>query len=421
VPLTDSRKSSPPSRTARSRGALLIAAVSGRALAGAAVEAGYVPLVADFFADADTQDLAHACRKMPGAIARGFQWRSLGPALEALARQAPAPLAGVVYGSGFEDRPLLLDRMAERWPLLGNDAAVVETTKSPERFFATLDRLAIPHPVTVMERPGQGAGWVAKRRGGAGGGHVVPARLQLNETDVYYQALIEGRAVSALFLATKRKACVLGFSEQWTTPAPRRLWRYGGAVRPAALPHAAMAGMMDAVTRAASAFGLQGLASADFVLEGNHPFLLEINPRPGATLDIFAGAAKSLLRLHVDAVTLGRLPRESLVFEGAAASGLLYAPEPVVVPRNMIWPAWAADRPRPGERIDKYRPICTVLARAGTRGRAKRLVENRTASLLAKIKELTKGDYRDQKERRERHRTAEHQRAGRTAGPHPHR
>ena len=63
---------------------MLIAAVSGRALAAAARRAGYVPLVADFFADDDTRHIAHACRKLD-TLKRGFKWKALGSALEALA------------------------------------------------------------------------------------------------------------------------------------------------------------------------------------------------------------------------------------------------------------------------------------------------------------------------------------------------
>jgi predicted ATP-grasp superfamily ATP-dependent carboligase len=412
-----------PRRLPRSRGTLLIAAISGRALARAAVEAGFEPLVADFFADADTQELAAACRKLPGDIAKGMQWPSLSRALAGLAEAAPSPVLGVVYGSGFEDRPHLLTRIAERWPLIGNDAATVERIKVPETFFGTLARLGIAHPETRPERPPKGAGWVAKRRGGAGGSHVVPSRLQKDATNVYYQALLEGRAISALFLANEHTCRVIGFSEQWTAPAPRRRWRYGGAVRPAALSEAVKSEMVRAVALTASAFGLKGLASADFVLKENQPFLLEINPRPGATLDVFAGAAKPLLGLHLEAVTLGKLPRETLAIAGAAASAVVHAPNGLIVPRSMIWPAWAADLPKPGERIDKQCPICTVLARAGTRGRAKRLVETRNASLLAKIQKLCKGETCEQKEGRARDASdgkTEHQRKRRPTRAPPH-
>jgi predicted ATP-grasp superfamily ATP-dependent carboligase len=382
---TDLRKTSCP------RGSVLIAAMSGRALARAAVDAGLKPLVADFFADADTRELAVACRKLPGDIARGFQRGSLSRALEGLARKAPSPLLGLVYGSGFEDRPDLLMGISARWPVLGTEAETVARIKSPEMFFAALDRLGVAHPKTVMERPPLGAGWIAKRWGGAGGSHVVPSRLQKDAANVYYQELIEGRAISALFVANGRAGRVIGFSEQWTAPAPRRLWRYGGAVQPATLTPEVKSQMEEAVASVAGAFRIRGLASADFIVRGTDAFLIEINPRPGATLDIFASAARPLLGLHLDAVRNGKLPRKPFVFEGGAASAIVHAPRRVIVPRNMVWPDWAADLPKPGERIDKQRPICTVLARAQTRGHAKRLAEIRKASLLAKIQKLNRG------------------------------
>jgi predicted ATP-grasp superfamily ATP-dependent carboligase len=377
VPPIDSPKISSPRDAS-----VLIAAISGRALAHAALEAGYTPLVADFFADVDTQTLAGACRKIPGAIARGFQWNSLKPALEALAQSAPSPVRGLIYGSGFEDRPELLDRMAERWPLLGNDAATVAKVKAPETFFATLAALDIPHPATLTTRPPNGAGWIAKRCGGAGGSHIS---VETGAADVYYQKLIEGRAVSALLVANGKDATVLGFSEQWTAPAPGRPWRYGGAAYPATLPDGAASGMAHAAIAASKAFNLKGLASADFVLTGEQFHLLEINPRPGATLDIYACANPPPLTLHLDAILESRLPRDQLEIEGAAASSIVFAPATIAVPGDMQWLAWAADLPKPGERIDKQRPICTVLARAETTERARRLVESRKASVLAKI------------------------------------
>jgi predicted ATP-grasp superfamily ATP-dependent carboligase len=375
-------------RNSRPRGpAVLIAALSGRALARAAAEAGLRPLVADFFADVDTQALAAGCRKLEGDIARGMQWADLSRALEALAETAPSPLLGLVYGSGFEDRPELLTCIAAQWKLLGNDAATVERVKAPESFFGTLHRLGIPYPCTQTKRPARGAGWLAKLRGGAGGGHVVPSRLQKDGANVYYQELVEGGSLSALFVGNGHDARILGFSEQWTAPAPRRPWRYGGAVRPGGLAASAAAKMAAAVERAARAFKVRGLASADFILRGNEAFLLEINPRPGATLDIFEGSTTPLLDLHLDAVMDRKLPRTGLKLEGAAASAIVFAPRTVIVPRNMVWLDWTADRPRPGERIDKYRPICTVLARAGTAGHARRLVEARICEVLATIQE----------------------------------
>jgi uncharacterized protein len=375
---------------------LLIAAISGRAIAQSARRAGFMPLVADFFADVDTQQAAHACHKLDGDIARGMQWASLSRALAALAAASPSPL-GLVYGSGFEDRPELLTRIAKSWRVLCNDAATVERLKDPESFFAALDRLGVAHPLTVSRSVAkEGCAWLVKRTGGAGGSHIGVAAAARARGNVYYQERVDGHAVSALFVANGEKARVLGFSEQWTAPCKRSPWRYGGAVRPARLAAAAKEAMVAAVEHVTSAFSIKGLASADFMVHGQGAMLLEINPRPGATLDIFDSAAKPLLGLHLDAVMQGKLPQGELNLNGAMASAIVFARKPVSVPFTMSWANWAADKPNPGEIIDKNRPICTVWARAATQARAKSLVEARTREVLACIESKRRGDNREQ-------------------------
>jgi predicted ATP-grasp superfamily ATP-dependent carboligase len=370
---------------------LLIASVSGRALAQAARRAGLVPLVADFFADVDTHAAARACHKLDD-LKRGMRWASLEPALAALAGQAPSPVIGVICGAGFEDRPELLAALAARWTLLGNDAETVAGIKAPDRFFAALSRLGIAHPTTTTQRPADGVGWLAKRRGGAGGSHVMRAGLAHGDARIYFQQRVEGRAVSALFVGNGQEARVLGFSEQWTAPTRRSPWRYGGAVRPADLSEAAQASMTHAVELVVPAFALNGLGSADFIVGAQGPMLLEINPRPGATLDIFDTNAVPLLRLHLDAVLDGKLPGGPLRFADAAASAIVYAPERLRVQSSMVWPAWAADRPNSSELIDKNRPICTVLARAGTKQGARRLAQDRVNEILAVLRPLMRGE-----------------------------
>ena len=405
-------------------GSLLIASVSGRQLAQAARRAGLTPLVADFFADTDTQAAAHACRKLGGDIASGMRRQTLLPALSALAALAPSPILGLVYGAGFEDRPELLTLIAKDWPLLGNDAATVARLKAPESFFAELDRLGIPHPATSSERPAKGAGWLAKRKGGAGGSHIAPSRLKRDARSIYYQERVAGRAVSALFVANGLRARVLGFSEQWTAPTPRSPFRYGGAVRPASLTQSVARQMASAVTAIARSFAIVGLASADFLLDGKDALLLEINPRPGATLDIFDRGAKPLMRLHLEAIREERLPGSGLKFDDAMASAIVYAPSRVSVPAGTVWPDWSADRPKSAERIDKNRPICTVWARGSTRAQAKRLVEERICKILSGFQDVSRGENVEQKGRNRRSAAkgvAERQRQGRAARQSPDR
>jgi predicted ATP-grasp superfamily ATP-dependent carboligase len=397
---------------------LLVAAISARSLAQAARRAGFVPLAADFFADVDTQSAAHACRKLAGDMKRGFVTTGLLGALEALAERAPSPVRGFVYGAGFEDRPELLRAIAKRWPVLGNDAATVKRIKAPDRFFPALARLGIPHPVTVMARPANSAGWLAKKIGGAGGSHIVPSRLSRHRPDIYYQRRLKGDAVSALFVANGVEARVLGFSEQWTAPTSRSLWRYRGALRPADLAGAMAEKMQQAAQSIVRHFKLKGLGSADFLVEDGEAFLLEINPRPGATLDIFDCGATPLLRLHVEAATAGTLPAAALKFDDAMASAIVYAKRGGATRPDMAWPEWTADRPKSSEWIDKNRPICTVLARAETKTRAKRLIKERICKITNTFQTVSRGKDGEQKRRNRRRapdRVGERQHQGGTA------
>lgn len=367
---------------------LLIAAISGRALAASARRAGYAPLVADFFADADTAEIAPACRRLDGDIGHGITGEALAKALASLADQAPSPILGFVYGSGFEDRPQFLEQIGGRWPVIGNDAATVQRLKSPEVFFPELARLGICHPRTVMEPPAATSGWLVKRRGGAGGGHVARHARHSEAPGTYYQEAVSGRPVSALFVANGDRACVLGFSEQWTAPIGSRRYRYGGAVRPAEIANDLEKRMTSITETVAAHFKLRGLGSADFIvsdraMSDRDLFLLEVNPRPGATLDIFDSDAEPLLHFHVEAVTKGTLPSAPLSLPGAAASAIVFAPCALAIPATMRWPDWVADRPHCGECIDKSRPICTVLAHAETPKAARRLAEERIATTLA--------------------------------------
>jgi predicted ATP-grasp superfamily ATP-dependent carboligase len=380
-----------PRNSPREGSSLLIASVSGRALAEAARRAGFTPLVADFFADADTQDAAHACRKLTG-LARGFRWQKLYPTLGALAELAPSPVLGLVYGSGFEDRPELLRLISRRWPLLGTGASAVARLKSPEDFFATLDRLGIAHPPTQSAPPARGRKWLAKKRGGAGGSHIVPSRHAKAKPHIYFQEHVAGRAVSALFVACGGEARVLGFSEQWTSPLSSRRWRYGGAVCPANLSVSLARNMTATVKKLARAYPIKGLASADFLVRDDVPLLLEINPRPGATLDIFDHGRRPLLSLHIEAVREGKLPSRALALQDAMASAIVYAARRAQAPADGVWPAWVADRPKPSEWIDKSRPICTVSARAGTVAAARRLTEARSRKILQLFQAASTGD-----------------------------
>lgn len=341
---------------------VLIAALSGRALAAAARRAGLVPLIVDAFGDEDTRAHAGALQCLESAAQTGFRHRPLLAALDALHRQAAQPVIGLVLGSGFEAAPKLAAALAKRYPLLGNGAAAIERSKNPATFFPLLEKLKIPHPKTCLEMPQDTTGWLCKRAGGSGGAHIIPCTNQTTaRRGRYFQRLTEGTALSVLAIAEHGRLHIVGISRQWCTDTEPKPFRYGGAAGPFSPGRDIEAGMISAVETVSHALGLVGLVSFDFMLADGVSYLLDVNPRPSATLDIFDDANGNLFLAHMAACTGESITLPTPPTPGSRAAAILYADQGPLTVNRLAWPNWVADRPRPGTRIPRARPIATVF------------------------------------------------------------
>jgi predicted ATP-grasp superfamily ATP-dependent carboligase len=364
--------------------AVLIAAFSARALAASARRAGFLPLAVDCFGDLDTSEFAVASRCLPARVQTGFVAKSLLAALESLAAEAPRPPIGLVLGSGFECNPRLVARLGERYRLIGNTPETIKDTKSPGTFFSTLDRLGISHPETRLAAPDLAGGWLMKRIGGSGGLHIVNCPQKPRpDPRRYFQRRMDGPAISVMGMVSKR-GNAFAMSRQWTSPLPKRPYRYGGAAGSLELEPDLEARLIDTSLALSRELGLVGLVSFDFLVEGGDAALLEVNPRPGATLDVFDDASGSLFRAHVEACLGGdgaSLLKSSWRPPAARAAAFLYADRgPLAVP-DIDWPAWAADRPRPGSLISQHQPAATVVAEDTDLHAAERTCRNRLGLL----------------------------------------
>ncbi len=353
-------------------------------MAAAAHRAGRRALVLDLFNDVDTRQLAWRSDRIAGSLNEGLDDQALiNQATAILGTQAQGE-TGIVYGAGFEDRPGLLCSLARRFTLLGNRPEVVEEVKDPRRFFGRLRDLDISHPEVRFTRPTDLEGWLAKRTGASGGWHVrhLPSAVPATAED-YYQRHVDGRSVSALFLGNGSGAKVLGVSEQWRAAGlPGMSFAFGGAVQPALLPPDMADEICRVTTTLAATFGLVGLNSADFLVRDDGFDVLEVNPRPGATLDIFdLDPMAPLFSLH-EAACSGDLPKRWRPRSVAKACALVYAPFEIGSVAACTWPDWAVDRPRPGTAIAAGAPVCTLLAEAATATRARTLVRSRVDYML---------------------------------------
>jgi predicted ATP-grasp superfamily ATP-dependent carboligase len=137
--------------------------------------------------------------------------------------------------------------------------------------------------------------------------------------------------------------------------------------------------MAAAARRLTAAVGLVGLNSADFLVNGEDCVLLEVNPRPGATLDLYG----DVFHRHVEAVR-GSLGYGSAT-PPAGAVAVVYCRRPVVLREDFAWPDWAADRQPGAAPAAKGAPLCTVLAEAPDAPAAQALARRRAAAILEMV------------------------------------
>lgn len=368
---------------------ILIAAFSGRALAASARRAGFVPFVADAFGDADTRMLAGDVRILPSVLSQGFRGPELMAALDELRSSAGVEDAKLILGAGFEDTPKLVEELAKRYKLIGCSAETIARANDPKAFFKLLCDLGIEHPETVFEPPRETAGWLSKRAGSCGGRHI--RRLSdggkaWENSNRYFQRQVPGESMSALAI-TGPRGTAFAFTRSWSSPHGREPYRFGGIVSAEEFDADLEARLIDTCLSLISPLGLIGLVSFDFVVSGTEMWLLEVNPRPGASLDVLDDAQGTLFKAFVaacqgeDAIAL--LKQEWRPQPHAAA--YLYADDGPVEIGTFDWPGFVSDVPPAGQQIAAGAPIATVHAEANTPGLAREICAKRLEKLAAVV------------------------------------
>jgi predicted ATP-grasp superfamily ATP-dependent carboligase len=339
-----------------SRRPLLCVARSARVLAAAAA-ADYEPWVVDLFADLDTRALAARCWRARPAPGWNFDATDLHALLDEVAALA-APLP-VVIGSGFENAPALIGRLARCGPLLASPPSAYQRLARPRALFAALGERGVAVPRTGVSPPRSAHGWLLKRAAASGGAHVRDAAVEVRARDDYFQERVAGPVFSTLCVAARGRVAICGVARH-VAPRERAGHRYHGAVSVAASPP-----WLEAVATSAAAIAaeleLVGAFGLDFVLrEGTTPVVVDINPRLTASLDVYADRA-AIFAAHVAACSDRPLaysrppscrPRGHLV---------VYAARAWQVPRGFTWPDYTADRPAAGQRVGSGDPLVTLV------------------------------------------------------------
>ncbi len=365
--------------------AFLLTSLSGRVLARAAARAQRPVVGIDAFADRDACGMATQWTRSPLDGNGAFDATAMLEAADSAC--PPAACLGLVYGSGLEAQPALLRRLSESRDLLGNRPEVLETVADPVRFSDLLATLGIPHPATRTSRPADVEGWLTKRAGACGGTHVRLASASPEDgAGRYFQQQATGEEWSFLFLADGRHICPVGFNRPLPTPseAPGP-WSYAGATRMNAGPAGVGDAVMEAARMLAAKLGLVGLNGIDFIVTRTGWVLLELNPRPPATLELWdVPLLPCLFDLHIEACR-GRLPKRLPTPGGSMTVAVVYAASRTPIHDDFAWPGWCADVPWAGSAIEAGEPVCTVRAEGPDAASARHLALGRRQAILERL------------------------------------
>ncbi|AOF82329.1 ATP-grasp domain protein [Methyloversatilis sp. RAC08] len=358
----------------------LIVSGSARALAQSCVAAGWTCDVIDPFADTDTQAVARR------TVRADFRDGAFGDELPALIAGMAGRWDGIVDGSGFEPRPDLLSALDRAFhasaPRRGNAAATVQQCKTPDALAAGLREAGVRH--AAMRSEGRAPdGWLMKQTGACGGAHVRPAQGgETIPTGWHAQACVAGIPASVLFLADGHRGRIVGVSRQFPG-AIAGPYAWCEAVSDLPLDDAQLALLERDVDAIVRAFGLRGLNGADLVLEGGRHVLLEINPRPTATLALYDGrVAGGLFAAHI-AACAGQLA-DVAMSPARALRGLrvVYAPHDLIVGNGVRWPEGCTDLPAAGSFVAKAAPVCTAHAAGQDETRVRAQLQRRETEVL---------------------------------------
>lgn len=309
---------------------VLVVAVSARMLATLADADGHEVVALDRFGDVDLRGIA------PGATARRSE------ALVALAEDVAAD--AVVYGAGLENRPDLVARLAAGRELLGTPAELLPAVRDPW----TLGEV-VRVPETV--RAASGDGWLRKPlRGGGGRGIRRWTGGRLRPTEVL-QRRVDGLSCSAVAVGNGRDSVLLGITEQLHCGFA---WLGNAALEDAEIAEALRAACEAVVAR----FGVRGAFGIDAIWDGRDLWVLEVNPRPTASLELFGPGTFALhVRGARGQVLDGRLPVPC-----EKVKLVLFADRDIRAPALEFWPVGLVrDIPHPGELIRRGQPVCTLV------------------------------------------------------------
>lgn len=380
----------------------LLVGASVRALMESAVESGYEVTGIDFFGDVDA----------------GWQGRTISLLQDCGLKLTVKNLLdtargvtchGLSYTSGPENSPEELVYWEERGLLRGNGPSILAEVRNPWKLCQSLAQIGVSMPkffsIEQWQQQEGGGKWLLKplNRGGGHGIVELPEKKEdaqaliesvPNPNQYIIEEYVEGIPGSVTFLANGREAIVLGTSRQLMgRRGGNRPFIYQGSIVP--LDSSDFLGeqvMMEECTKMVEHltryFGLKGMNTLDFIVNADGIWILEINPRWSASVELIERELGKYFFAHhlaaCEGVDMNKISQDLFSREINSSKSckitnvgkrseffgkmIVSADFPLVFKvcdqekLGFLYEQGVRDIPLPGTKIKKGQPVCTVLA-----------------------------------------------------------
>lgn len=371
---------------------ILVVGASVRGMMASAGMAGYQVQGLDFFADVDSQKWGPVSSLVKDYHLEANVANLLKIAVE---NMAESPL---VYGAGPENYPLGLKNWQEKNLLYGNAIEDLLAVRDPIQLKASLVKVGgkMPefYPLNSMDSLPTNKEWLVKplnRGGGQGIIRLTPQDqtlkeigLTLKDPDKYIvEEYIWGIPASLTFLANGQEAQVIGSSKQiMGNKQPDYPFCYGGNIVPLNMDKVYDDDVFwqegrEIAQGLTQDFNLKGLNTLDLIINDQGIWVLEVNPRWSASVELIESfLGKSLFPTHLGACqgwSRARLEKEISPLSppgGFYGKLIVYAESRLIInyqyadERELLYIQGVRDIPEQDTVIDIGEPLCTVLAGA---------------------------------------------------------
>ncbi|MBT4694890.1 MAG: ATP-grasp domain-containing protein [Planctomycetaceae bacterium] len=370
---------------------LLIIGASTRAAVASARQSSWTIHAMDMFGDIDTRSQSN------------FQLLKNYPTACISLLSDIQPDAICITGA-MENHPGVLQELATRATLLAPAVDQIARMRNPLNLQAVLANSSWQYPRTFASDeclPQDETRWLKKPIASAAGQGIHA----LDNIDtippnpaIIVQERISGRDISASFLMHPSRTEVLGCTEQLLGHRELQAneFQYCGSIGPLHLPASINRQLLELGHFLQREFALRGLIGVDLIWHDNQLWLIEINPRYTASMELFESQFdRSLIQLHLDSfasnpASFNRIDHAKKHFGKA----VLFAPATTQIP-NEFQPIWqaalnchrptVADLPTIGATILAGHPLFTIFACSESVAETKAKLHQQAATFYSRL------------------------------------